>query len=114
MAEPAFSLLPLAGVPGSFRLFYSSAVAPPARRLIVFVHGFGGSAVKTWRAFYEGQDAYQWWRESDLVFFGYRSLRDEVGYSVSALREWLRSAYPLPVPGLLPTRDGDHAYDQLV
>lgn len=114
MSEPAFSLLPITGVPRNFQLFYSPAANPPAGRLVVFVHGFGGSAVKTWRAFYEGQAAYQWWRGSDLVFVGYSSLHDEVGYSASALRNWLARAYPSPELGLLPTRQVDAPYDQLV
>lgn len=114
MAEPAFSLVPVPGAPRNVTLFFCPASDPPAGRLVVFVHGFAGSAVKTWRAFYEGQARYGWWRESDLLFVGYRSLHDEVGYVASTLRVLVGRAFPSPQDGMLPLRQGDIPYARLV
>jgi hypothetical protein len=58
----------------------------PARRLIVFVHGFGGKGVKTWRRFSESGAEGDWWRESDLLFVRYDSMHRNIVGTADHLR----------------------------
>ena len=60
-------------MPLSHRLFkFAQFAVNPATRLIVFVHGYLGSAQKTWGEFAIDPPSDDWWRESDLVFDGAR------------------------------------------
>ncbi|UUL77985.1 putative lipase (plasmid) [Pseudarthrobacter sp. Fe7] len=67
-----------------------------ASRLIVFVHGFGGSAISTWNNFAKGQQESRWWMESDLLFVGYNSKRDGIKGVADRLRRNLPRFYPTP------------------
>lgn len=73
----------------------------PTRKLVVFVHGFGGDALGTWRQFSDlwppGDAGY------DLVFYGYDSLRQQVIYSGSELREFLETFLAAPADMINPT-----------
>jgi alpha-beta hydrolase superfamily lysophospholipase len=71
-------------------VFYASVHRPS--RLIVFVHGFYGGAVDTWRDFPDAQDP--WWEASDLLFVGYDSFRDNIVGAASRLRRRLPDFYP--------------------
>lgn len=64
----------------------------PAHQLIVFVHGFNGNALKTWKHFDESDQ--RCWGESDLLFVGYDSLRENVLSVVHRLSQFLDVIYP--------------------
>jgi pimeloyl-ACP methyl ester carboxylesterase len=63
----------------------------PADRLIVFVHGFGGSALKTWKGAESilEQDKVE---TSDVVFYGYGSLAAPARNSATLFRKFLEAA----------------------
>src|SRR4051794_40165321 len=61
--------------------------APP-RRLVVFVHGFGGQPLKTWRQFFNPGAKRAWWVEADMLFMSYNSKRRTIaGVAHELLRE---------------------------
>jgi pimeloyl-ACP methyl ester carboxylesterase len=80
-----------------------SAIEPV--RLVVFVHGFGGRAVRTWHEFDMSGQTRPWWRESDMLFVGYESRKERPGETAAWLRRRLSDFYPLLPPGL--TTHGD-------
>jgi len=79
--------LPLPWGRGSIGFFAS----PHADRLIVFVHGFGGKALKTWDGM-EALLADPRAQTSDIVFYGYGSLAAPAQNSSSLFREMLTAA----------------------
>lgn len=91
-----------------------------ARRLIVFVHGFGGRATETWTDFAQSGRIGQWWQESDMLFVGYRSFRDDISSVADELREYIPGFYPTPHPeamsvmGLQVRDDISSPYEELV
>ena len=96
-------------------------VAPTrAVRLAVFVHGFGGKALKTWNNFPSGGLVHDWWRETDMLFVGYDSGRDNITAVADRIRKNLRYFYPLPHPpamnlgGAAPREDTSTPYEELV
>jgi pimeloyl-ACP methyl ester carboxylesterase len=64
------------------------------RRLVIFVHGFQGGAVRSWRDFPMVDQAEDWWQESDLLFVSYPSERENLTASASRLRRVLPDFYP--------------------
>jgi triacylglycerol esterase/lipase EstA (alpha/beta hydrolase family) len=74
-------------------------------RLVVFVHGFRGQAVDSWQRFPDGGDAGNWWRESDLLFVGYPSNKDNPQATAGRLRRHLPRFYP-DLPGELLEMSG--------
>lgn len=69
----------------------------PAERLIIFVHGFGGGALKTWK----GMEALLELPEvqaADVVFYGYGSLAAPARNSATLFRKFLASAATLEGP----------------
>ena len=80
-------------------VIYGSHFDGHVRRLIVFVHGFLGKAVGTWLDFPEidtGRPENQWWVESDLLFVGYKSTKDDITGVANRIRQQLSRFYPLP------------------
>ena len=75
-----------------------------ARRLVVFVHGWGGSAVETWTGF-DRPPMGGWWAESDLIFVDYKSRRENVTTSADRLRREIAKYYPVPNADLLLSLD---------
>jgi hypothetical protein len=69
-------------------------------RLIVFVHGFGGKTMRTWREFERSGQTRPWWRESDMLFVGYESLKERPAETAAWLRTRLPEFYPLLPPGI--------------
>jgi len=56
---------------------------------VVFVHGFKGHFLNTWADFHtlidEEASERQFWRRTDLFFWGYRSVNEHISASASAL-----------------------------
>ncbi|HXJ59250.1 MAG TPA: hypothetical protein VNU68_21540 [Verrucomicrobiae bacterium] len=61
----------------------------PQGRLLVFVHGFKGSAVDTWGGFPEQLCLHNEAKGYDLVCFGYDSARQTAGESANQLQKFL-------------------------
>lgn len=89
--------IPNPGGRSKWTLFLSSV--EPAR-LIVFVHGFGGRAVRTWREFELSGQTRAWWRESDMLFVGYESRKERPSETAAWLRRRLPDFYPLLPSGI--------------
>ena len=68
----------------------------PAQRLVVFVHGFMGKSIESWRNFDTSGEISDWWRSSDMLFFGYDSLTDNILGTANRLRQLLADFYPHP------------------
>lgn len=82
---------------------FLSAVEPV--RLVVFVHGFGGKAVRTWHEFDLSGQTRPWWRESDMLFIGYESRKERPSETAAWLRRRLADFYPILPSGI--TRHGE-------
>lgn len=101
-------------------VFYVSHHEGPVRRLVVFVHGFLGGAVKTWTHFEDGGRYNDWWREADLLFVAYDSMKDNTTGVAHRLRREMPSFYPVPCPAAMnpggkPARDDvESPYSELV
>lgn len=80
-------------------VLYMSPGDETVQRLVVFVHGFGGKAVDTWLNFPVVDLARPencWWRQSDLLFVGYKSTRDSITAVANRIRAQLPRFYPQP------------------
>lgn len=92
----------------------------PAKRLVVFVHGFRGGPVASWRQFPLAGQRSDWWRTADLLFVGYASERDNILGVSNRLRQTLPEFYPslpdeLLGPGRGPlVRPPSGKYEELV
>ena len=104
-------------------VLYVSPSDTPVKRLVVFVHGFGGKAVKTWLEFplvNLADSANKWWREADLLFIGYRSTRDSITAVANRIRAMLPRFFPVPyrpaldIEGARIRGDIETPYDELV
>jgi pimeloyl-ACP methyl ester carboxylesterase len=90
------------------------------RRLVVFVHGFGGRAVATWTEFPQSGQMGSWWEESDMLFVGYKSMRENITSVADRLRTELPRFYPIPyspamnVGGVRARDDIVSAYEELI
>lgn len=69
-----------------------------ATRLIVFLHGFGGDALSTWTQFQRSGTRGLWWQESDMLFVGYRSTKENITSVADRLRTEIPNFYPVPFP----------------
>jgi hypothetical protein len=90
-AESAHIYTPLTA-PAGWCMYRSSQ--PEPSRLVVFVHGFNGKPVKTWRQFDQPDPNRAWWAQSDLLFVGYNSLSDSIVGVANRLRKLLPDFYP--------------------
>lgn len=91
-----------------------------ARRLIVFVHGFGGRAVATWTDFPLSGQMGTWWEESDMLYVGYKSMKENITSVADRLRTELPRFYPTPyfpameVGGVKARDDISSEYEDLI
>ncbi len=89
-------------------------------RLVVFVHGFRGQAVGSWQHFPDAGEAHDWWQQSDLLFVGYPSSRDNPQATAGRLRRYLPDFYPdlptqlLEVSGAQVRQTADAPYRELL
>lgn len=93
------------------------------RRLVVFVHGFMGDAVRTWLDFPKidpTRPENVWWLESDLLFVGYRSTKDDITGVANRIRKHLPDYYPHPpasvlnAQGVAARADVTSPYEELI
>lgn len=63
-------------------------------RLVVFVHGFWGGALKSWQHFSEGGLTRGWWRASDMLFVGYPSGSENITGTTNRLCRQLPRFFP--------------------
>ncbi len=63
----------------------------PTGKLVVFVHGFKGSAQATWMEFPRRLDSAKECRGCDLVFYGYDGVRTRASISASNFREFMNA-----------------------
>jgi pimeloyl-ACP methyl ester carboxylesterase len=82
---------------------YAIVSTKPARRLVVFVHGWGGSPHRSWGEF-DRPPGDGWWSEADLIFVKYKSVRESVSASADRFRALISDFYPVP-SALLVKRD---------
>lgn len=108
-------------MPLSHRLFkFAQFAVNPAKRLVIFVHGYLGSARKTWGGFAIEPPSDEWWRESDLVFAEYNWFGGSVASLADDLLRALEEHFPT-VPGGWqtskgsgPRRNPEEEYEELV
>src|SRR5688500_13432064 len=93
----------------------------PNRTLLVFVHGFGGSATGTWVAFPELLDVSSKARHCDCVFYGYDGFRTRAYVSALKLLAFLdrlctdtANTINATLPSVAPKRAADFAYDKII
>ena len=92
-------------------------------RATIFVHGFNGSADKTWTDFLSLVDkeeaSSQWWERSDLYFLDYQwaSVFSQPVKNTLNLYSFIRQIFPRPskaLPAANPFRDANFQYHELV
>lgn len=95
--------------------------AKSPKRLIVFVHGWGGKPLSTWADFQHSGRIDPWWRDSDMAFAAYPSVTQQIAISSIELTGALDAIFPtlpaelLSVGGTwLPGRDPGHSYEELI
>lgn len=64
----------------------------PARRLLIFVHGFRGKAFETWLGMDAILNADQKLADTDVVFYGYRSTASRAAMSAGMFRQFVDEA----------------------
>lgn len=72
----------------------------PAKKLVVFVHGWRGSADSTWGEFIKPPTS-EWWKETDLIFIKYDSVNQQVAAAADRLRAQINDFYPQPFEDML-------------
>jgi alpha-beta hydrolase superfamily lysophospholipase len=89
-----FSRYPLNDVPSFQSAFLQVRNEVPCRRLVVFMHGFGGNCVSTWKHFENAHKMDPWWMDADLLFLGYTSTKRDPQGVAYALKNLLPQVYP--------------------
>lgn len=76
-----------------------------ARSVVLFVHGFGGDPEKTWHAFPAMFPREPACRSTDVIFYGYDSLRSGAVALAAELRDLLEVVLDHPAKAVNPTLD---------
>jgi pimeloyl-ACP methyl ester carboxylesterase len=66
---------------------------------IIFVHGFSGDPVDTWKDFHGSMDSAShrgWWKNADVYFFNYLDVTSPIDDSADLLSEFVDGIYPVP------------------
>jgi pimeloyl-ACP methyl ester carboxylesterase len=106
------------GVPGAenVQVLFS---ANPSRKGILFIHGFGGNGLETWSNFSTLLPEYPKFKGTDLYFYSYDGLRDDMYASAAIFRVLLENLFTQTAGILVPNlplsaqRSPDFAYDEL-
>src|SRR5215471_9605979 len=92
----------------------------PSRKAILFIHGYTGDALKTWKDFPALLPQNPKFAGHDLLFYGYDGLRAPVGSSASLFRQFLEKLFAntpdisnRSLPPLFH-RDATFGYDDLI
>ncbi|MFD6516978.1 hypothetical protein [Rhodococcus sp. NPDC060176] len=85
--------------------FYASSHTGKVKRLVVFVHGFGGKAITTWQNFPVSGER-NWWLEADMLFIGYKSRTENPKGVADRIRGSIGDFFPKPNEAALNTRNG--------
>jgi hypothetical protein len=71
---------------------------------VVFVHGWDGDPVDTWKDFQsmidKRSDLFPEWNRSDAFFFSYSDITKSIDDSAVLLREFIDQVFPIPSPAL--------------
>ena len=93
----------------------------PSRKLVIFVHGFGGAATATWIQFPILLADSKKGRQCDVIFYGYDGLKTRAVISALELLEALKQICAAPVtavnnslPQSAPPRDPAFDWDDIV
>ncbi len=104
----------------TYKPAYMVRAIVPAKTMVVFVHGFSGSALATWREFSSLASLDGDFAEADLLFFGYRSLRHQTNTSAANLFGLCEKLLANPAKYLngprykTLERPSDHAYEHIL
>jgi hypothetical protein len=95
----------LKSIDGFYKSYSLNPSVRPAANAIVFVHGFAGSPTGTWSHFHsmceEYVTDYPWWKDADLFFYKYDSIRKAILYNASRFRIFLMQTLS-QVPNVAP------------
>ena len=85
----------------------------PAKRAIIFVHGFNGDPVSTWLRFQELVDElatdHPSFQLSDLFFYKYASFSTDIPAQSDRLLQFIRTVFPVPKPALIAHAAATHS-----
>lgn len=87
----------------------------PAKNLLVFIHGFNGKAVLTWNKFPSKLAADASFAETDIIFYGYKSLqrnRNAGNYASDLLIFLKQEIDAIPAPGNIARIAGEKKLTQ--
>ena len=65
----------------------------PGETAVFFIHGFRGNAIKTWVEFPAYITSDPRFRNCDFFFYGYDTLRQQIGYSAAAFYRFIDDIY---------------------
>jgi len=84
------------------------------KNLVVFVHGFLGSAIDTWCNFQEYIIDTDKFKETDVVFYGYKSLRMQTNNQALILMDFLNKIQQPVTNGFIPASFPERNYEKIV
>lgn len=83
------------------------------RKLIVFIHGFGGKAVSTWDDFRVIIKYHGAFTDCDIIFYGYESASTQATTNGSLLKQFMDVySEPISIPGV--SRISSKRYDKII
>jgi pimeloyl-ACP methyl ester carboxylesterase len=92
----------------------------PARKAVLFIHGYHGEHLTTWSYFPHLMIMRDIWSGTDLFYYGYDGIRDELNSSAATFRDFLNRLFTqssqmanVHLPRQLQRAD-DFGYDELI